>query len=423
MKTFSSVLSKRWLLGAGGAVAIAAVAFGTQAFLVQWHTARARQFLRARDYPRAQRELRAGVWLAPDRGENYLLLARLQRRLGNASRSAALLRRAESLGADAERVERENVLLAAQRGRLRDAEPRLPNLLVDPQGDGEEICEAYVQGYFANLRVAEATRLLDAWQAQYPESPQPHFMRAFLTQAMGLQPEAVAAYQQGLALSPQEPLMQARLATVLTEMGRLDEASEVLRSAVASAGEMPEVAIAWANCLFLQGDLKAASDALNAIVDRWPSHFEGRRLIGQIELAQDHHQEALRHLEEAARLRPNDVATRNALGRVLRALGRSAEAKSHFDFVAVAERTQARLDRLFRQVFDRPADAELRFGIAEALLKGGSSDDAAKWLQSVLELQPEHRGAHLALAAYCEARGDLAGARAHRQKAGQAPGP
>jgi predicted Zn-dependent protease len=396
---------------------LAAVAVGTQPLLVQWHSARGLQFLRARAYDRALDELQAAIWLAPERAESYLLLARLHRRTGHAARAPALLRQAEKRGADAGRVQREKLLLLAQTGQLREAEPHLANLLVDPRGDGEEICEAYVQGYFANLRVAEATRLLDAWQAEYPQSAQPHFMRAYLLQALALRPEAVTAYRQGLALAPGEPLMEARLATVLTEMGQFDEAGVVLRAGRVQSPKNPEIAFAWANYLFLKGDLEEARRALSDLVVRRPGHVAGQRLLGQIELAQGRYTEALRQLEAAVRLQPHDVATRNALGRTLRALGRAEDARPHFDFVVEAERTQTRLDRLFRQVFERPADSELRCEIGVALLKSGSPDDGAKWLRSVLELQPDHVAAHQALAAYCETRRDFAGAQAHRQQA------
>ena len=198
MRTLGGAFGWRWLRSGAAVAVLAAVAFGSQPLLVQWHSARAEQFLRTGLRPRAGRTAGGGL-ARTERAENYLLLARLQRRTGQAARTPALLRQAEKRGADATRVQREKLLLLAQTGQLREAEPHLANLLLEPRGDGEAICEAYVQGYFANLRVAEATRLLDAWQAEYPRSPQQFFMRAYLMQALALRPEAVAAYRQGLA--------------------------------------------------------------------------------------------------------------------------------------------------------------------------------------------------------------------------------
>ena len=112
--------------------------------------------------------------------------------------------------------------------------------------------------------------------------------------------------------------MQARLATVLTEMGQLAEAGELLRPCLEATPEDPEIALAAANYRFLKGDLDEAWQVLCELVERQPGHFDAQRLLGQIELARGRYDEALRHLEAAARFQPHDVAMRNALGRTLR---------------------------------------------------------------------------------------------------------
>ncbi len=81
----------------------------------------------------------------------------------------------------------------------------------------------------------------------------------------------------------------------------------------------------------------------------------------------------------------------------------------------------ARLNRLVRESLEKPDDAELRFEIGAILFKYGSPEDAARWMRAALELDPDHTGAHLALAAYFDSRHDWANARLHRQSAGPAP--
>jgi tetratricopeptide (TPR) repeat protein len=107
-----------------------------------------------------------------------------------------------------------------------------------------------------------------------------------------------------------------------------------------------------------------------------------------------------------------------ALGRTLRALGRADESKDHFDFVEQAQPEIARLNRLLRESIARPGDAELRYEAGTILFRYGPPDDAAKWMHAVLELKPDHAGAHRALAAYFESRGDRAKALFHRRFAG-----
>jgi Tfp pilus assembly protein PilF len=90
----------------------------------------------------------------------------------------------------------------------------------------------------------------------------------------------------------------------------------------------------------------------------------------------------------------------DGLGRALRGFGQAAEAQPHFDYVAEAEGALDRINRLLRTAVERPDDAEIRYEIGMSLLKYGSPDDGAKWLRTVLELDPKHQKAQEALAAY-----------------------
>jgi tetratricopeptide (TPR) repeat protein len=416
---FGRVMTKWILPGVASVGSLAAVWFLAEPMLVEWHHARARSSLDARDCADALREAQLALWLAPDRAETLFLLARTHRRLGNVALVPALLRRAATLGGEQDRADRETWLLLAQTGRLREAEPHLADLLCDPRDDGPDICEAFVQGYFANLRVNEAIHLLDMWQSASPRDPRPHFMRGYLMQGLGRRQEAIAAYREGLEMAPQETAMQRRLAEVLLEARQLDEATDLLRPCVAAAPEDPEILTLWAECLSLRGEVDRAREVLVSLIAGGSESFEARRLLGDLEVAQGRFQEALPHLRAALARRPYDTTTHNALGKALRALGRADEAKPHFAYVAEAEQSLNRMERQLKLAVERPNDAELRCQIGTTLLKYGSPDDAARWLRSVLQLQPNHRGAHQALAAYYEARGDWPLAQDHRRHVGQ----
>jgi len=407
-------VNKQLLLGAAVAALLVAVVFSWRPMLVELNLHRARRALREQDDEGALVELRSALRLALDRSETHLLLARTHRRLGNLDRVPALLRRARKLGADPERAQRETWLLLAQSGRLVEAEPHLADLLMDPRDDGADICQAYVQGYFANLRVNRATELLDAWEKEYPDDARPHFMRAFLLDALAMQNEAVAAYRRGLAMAPNETVMRLRLAEKLIELREFEEAGDLLKRCAEEEPENREILMARSSYLSAQGDADGARETLERLLADAPDHFEGRRLLGEIELSLGRFQEALPHLEAAASWRPYDTTTHNALARALRALGRADEAQPHFDYVNEAEEPLSRMERQLRVVVERPDDAELRYEIGVILLNYGSPDDGAKWLRTVLQLDPDHRGAHQALATYHEARGDWRKSLEHR---------
>jgi tetratricopeptide (TPR) repeat protein len=410
-------VNKRSCLGVVVAALVAGVVLLWHPLQTEWRLRRARQLLRQHDNERALDELRAALRVNPDRAETLFLLARTHRRLGNLARVPALLRRAEHVGGDPERAQRETWLLLAQSGQMREAEPHLPELLADPRDDGPDICAAYVQGYFANLRVDEANQLLDAWQKDFPQDAQPHFMRAFLLQGLGKPEGAIAAYRKGLEIDPDEITMRCRMAQMLIQLRKLDEAAELLRRCVEEAPHEPEVLTTWGDCLFRQGDADQARRVLQQLLDHTPDHFEARRLLGEVELAHGRFQEAREHLQVAVEQRPYDTTTHNALGKALRGLGRAEEAQSHFDYVAEAERPLSLMERQLRQVVERPNDPDLRCRIGTTLLKYGSPDDGARWLSTVLELDPDHAEAHRGLAAYYDACGDWEKAAAHRLQA------
>ncbi len=365
--------------------------------LVHWRLQQGRQRLETRENRQALVPLRAALRLAPDREEAILLLARSHRRLGQVERSGALLGYARNHGIDPDRTNRESWLLQAQTGRLREALPHLSELLLDPRADGMDICEAYVQGYFTNLRVHEATQLLDVWQSQYPADAKPYFMRGYMMQSIGDRKASAAAYREGLRRAPHNSLMRCQLAEVLMEQQKFEEAGQQIHLCMKRQPDAPEVLFTQARWRFDQGKAGEAAAGLRRILSRSPNDFKALRMLGEVELARGNFKQALQPVAEAVRLRPYDTTAHNTLGSVLRSLGRMAEAKPHLDYVAEAEESLTRMERQLREVVDQPDNVELRYEIGMTLLQYGSPEDGSKWLRTVLDLQPDHQGARQAL--------------------------
>ncbi|HID74780.1 MAG TPA: tetratricopeptide repeat protein [Planctomycetaceae bacterium] len=392
-------------------------AFAWKPVGVRWRQFRARELLGRRDEAAALQHLRAALRYDPDNEETLLLLARTHRRMGNLERVGRLLTRAEDLGGDRGRIERERRLVLAQCGELREVEGHLADMLIHAGEDGPDICEAFVQGYFANLRINEALQLLEVWQESYPHDPQPLFMRAYLFQGMNHPAEAIELYRKGLGMAPHKTTMRRRLAAVLLEAGRLDDAEAEL---LLCARRMPEDAETWyllARCIHARGDVEEARRRLDKSLQLDPDHLDARRLKGQLDLERGKLDEALAELEQVVQRRPYDILAREALGRALRAMGRPEEAKAHFDFVTQAEESIARMNRLLRESLRKPHEAEVRYQIGTILFRYGPPDDAAKWMRAALQLDPEHVGAHRALAAYFRQRDEAAKAAFHLQQA------
>ncbi len=384
---------------------------------IRWRQSRARNFLRERDNVEALSELRSALRRDLDNTETLLLLARTHRRLGNLDRVSVLLNHAAAMGADSGRVERERLLVLAQTGDLRKSEPFLATMLISASEDGPDICQAFVQGFFANVRTKDALDLLDVWEESYPDDPEPIFMRAYLWQSMSQSSQAIPLYAKGLKMDPDQTIMRRRLAEALLHSQKLPEAEAQLAICVQQAPDDAQIRYVLAQCAYERGDFDLAAERIGKALQLAPLHLDARRLKGQLELARGKFDDALRELEEVVKRQPYDTFAREALGRTLRALNRPDDAKKHLDYVGQAETNMRQLDRLVRESIKVPHDAELRYEIGTILFRFGPPDDAAKWMKAAIELNPGHRGAHRALAVYFEACGDAANATYHRQLA------
>jgi tetratricopeptide (TPR) repeat protein len=218
--------------------------------------------------------------------------------------------------------------------------------------------------------------------------------------------------------------MRHRLAQLLMQMREWDQAEQELGRCLSEDPHNPEIRATWGQWLVERGQRDRAREVLQQLLADSPSHFDGHRLLGEMEFKEGRFAEALPHLKAAAQQRPYVKQARWALARALQMLGRDEEAKPHFQYVAESEKALATVDRLIPQAVSQPSDPQIRYEIGTLLLKWGPPEDGAKWLLSVLQLKPDHRRAHEALAAYYEAGGEWTIARLHReQAAGREPAP
>jgi predicted Zn-dependent protease len=169
-----------------------------------------------------------------------------------------------------------------------------------------------------------------------------------------------------------------------------------------------------ARCDYAQNNPASAKKQLDIYLEKVPDNNEALTLRGRILVELDQPQEAAEELQKVVDRVPTDVLAREALGRALVQLNRKAESEGHFDFVKRASQAQSDMSRLIRQSIAEPENIEVRFTIAQLATEYVSPEDGAKWMRTVLEIQPNHPGANLALADYYQQRGDMAAASAHQ---------
>lgn len=332
--------------------------------------------------------------------EITLQLVRAHRRQGDLPTAAMLLQAANRQGADTTIVELEQKLLTVQSGQIRGFDKEFSSLIVEAGEYGPDVFEAYVLGLFANLRSNEAFGLIEVWAKSSPKDSMPRFLEAYLFHSIGRLPDAVKSYQRGLELAPHMTSMRARLAQVLFETGDYQAARQELMRCEKDGYKPVEVLALSAQCSFAENENERALDEVKLAIEIDPSHLNARRLRGQIYLASNDFQSALSDLEYVYQRSPDDLIALEALARTLQSMGRTAEAKRHFDFVSSANKEQAEIGRLIRKVLSEPQNAELRFEIGSRLIRFGNRGDGVKWLRTVLEIDPNHQAANAMLAGY-----------------------
>ena len=152
----------------------------------------ARRALKDRDGDKALSAAREAVRLSPRQGEAHFTLARAFRRQGQLDKVRESLEHAAKLGVPPDRIRREEWLALAQAGQMKEAQPHLSELLINPGDDGPDICEAYANGFFLTYRLDAAEQILDAWEKDFPQDPQPHVFRASMNSKMHNWPTTIS---------------------------------------------------------------------------------------------------------------------------------------------------------------------------------------------------------------------------------------
>lgn len=186
--------------------------------------------------------------------------------------------------------------------------------------------------------------------------------------------EAMQDYREALAINPGYLNANNNLAHALYELGRPAEAIPLLRVALKAQPTHLEVRNNLANALSDTGQLAEATEHYDYVLARQPNH--GNALNGSAVLLamQNRPAEAKIRLEQALRLEPDNASAHANLGNVCSMLGLRDEALGHYR----------------RAIALNPKDAHTHYIVGALLNELGQSAEAVDLLQRSLALRPNH---------------------------------
>ena len=385
-----------------------------------YHYREAERAIGRRDFDEAQAHLALclEVWRTDE--ATHFLLARTARRAGSYAVAEQHLKACKKLGWVPEAIALERALLEAQRDDPAAVEVYLLGCVHEDHPDSVLILEALTQGYLKNFRLKQALDCLELWLRRQPDDVQALAWRGEALERLHHYERAIDDYRRALDLDPGRDEIRLRLAAILIEDHRLDEAVGHCELLYQRQPGNPEAVIGLAVCRREQGRTEEARQLLDLLLAAAPRHPQGLTERGKLALDSGQLEEAEDWLRKAVAVAPYERDTVHAFCKCLQGRGKQDEAKGWLERLARIDTDLVRMNEVMHRIMLAPRDPKLCSEAGAILLRNGQEEAGLHWLNSALQEQPGCRPAHQALADYFERHGKPDPAAYHRRLAGPA---
>lgn len=327
----------------------------------------------------AQRWLDWAAWINPHDGETDLLRAACYRRLERTDRSSAIWQAAANKILSRERWRQEILLGSIQTGQAIEGGHAQMVAMLDAGLPSRDVAGAFVLGYLSQYDYERAQAVLDAWEADEPQSPHALYLRGVFFRKRAERSRALEQFRRALAQQPRHELAGIGIAELLEEQDHLEEA---LAHYVQMSHLHPwseTVRVARARVLRGLARVDEARRVLEPLAAASGASAEVAREMGAIEFAAGRIPEATRWFAHARLDQTADIDTLATAATVFALAGKGAEAERWFARRhAVRNRSTRLVDVRVRVVMD-PHDQQ-------------AADELRRLTQSPLAA-PERRGA------------------------------
>ena len=207
-----------------------------------------------------------------------------------------------------------------------------------------------------------------------PESPRVWYNYGRKVQDQGRLDDALTAFRTARTLAPDDYKSWAQEATVFLQQGRIDSARVPLAVALSIDPQDPVSLINEGTIWLQEGETERAAARFRDVLDKHPEHTEALLNLALAEERLGHTDTAEGLWRRYVAVKPDDPEGLNNLAWLL----------------ATAEHKAVEAEPLARQaVALRPEDANLRDTLAEALLRQGKREEAARVAREALALHPD----------------------------------
>lgn len=400
------------------------------AALAGWQGLRAYQFRRDRaaakealaryDFPEARRRLESCLGLWPRDAEALLLAAQAARRDGQLVEATAYLDRyREQSDQSTPEGALQTVLLKVQGGQVKEFVRPLLEFLEVRHPESEQIMEALAQGCVLSYRLDEASFWTKQLLDNYPHNPVGRLIEAQTNQTMRRRERALELTDRLVEDYPENDKAREYLAGLLVYAHRYEDAARHYRELHRRQPAAPGPLLGLAQCLQTLNRYDEAEPLIRELQERHPDKSEALLECGRFAMRQKRPAEAEPLLRRAEKLSPNDYEVHLELSRCLTQLGQADEARRHLERFKQIEADMMALDKAFQAMVKAPNDPAPRLDAGVICLRNGQVSEGLRWLSGALELAPDHKPTHAALADYYQQQGDEARAATHRRKAGR----
>jgi predicted Zn-dependent protease len=419
-RLFGSLWStrRRALLSAAVLLGLAAgIAFGGRALWLEHHFRAAVEAQERRDFGAALDHLAPYLAAYPDSGRAQFLAARAARRAGRLDEAETHLDACRRLNYPGEELDLERALLLVARRRPVN-EDYLRRRATRDDADAPLVLEVLTDEYLRNYRLLDALWALNQFLERKPSDVPALLGRAFVWEKINSFGDAETDYRRALDLDPGNSAGRRRFADLLlTRRGSPDEAAAEYENLLRRDPDDAASRLGLARCRRQSARLDESRELLQALLGRTPPYPGALTEMGRVAADEGQTADAIDWLNKATADAPWDRQAYAALANCLREAGRDQEERDCRRSLDRLDADLKRIDELTRAALAHPYDPSLRYEIGVLCLRNGEEAEGVRWLEMVLERDPEHREAHRALAEHFEARGQAEFAARHRRVA------